>query len=124
MTSRYDDMTTMDDALQLGLKYHQAGDLVQAERIYRQILQAEPGHADALHSLGVLAGQRGRHDLAIEYLSQALRASPFHAGYQCNLAGAYRQQGRRAEAEAACRESLRIDPTFSAAHAELGMVLA
>ena len=35
-----------------------------AERLYRQILAADPGNPDALHLLGLLASQVGRHDLA------------------------------------------------------------
>jgi len=36
---------------------HQAGQLQQAENIYRQILARQPEHADALHMLGVIAQQ-------------------------------------------------------------------
>jgi len=31
------------------VKHHQAGNLGEAEQLYRKILQAEPRHADALH---------------------------------------------------------------------------
>ena len=55
------------ETLNLAMKQHQAGNLREAEQLYRQILQAEPRHADALHLLGVIAHQVGRHDLAVEY---------------------------------------------------------
>ena len=43
------------DALQRALRHHQAGQLAQAEPLDREILRAQPRHADALHLLGVLA---------------------------------------------------------------------
>jgi hypothetical protein len=47
------------DLLSDGLAHHQAGSLAEAEVYYRQILAATPGHADALHLLGVIDYQRG-----------------------------------------------------------------
>ena len=50
--------------LQLKLKeavaFHQRGKLADAERIYREILQRQPKHFDALHLLGVIAAQTRR----------------------------------------------------------------
>ena len=43
-------MNSLPQMFELALKYHQAGDLHQAESLYRQILQVDPQHADALHS--------------------------------------------------------------------------
>ena len=43
---------------------HQSGRLAEAERLYRQILQTDPRHPDALHMLGVLAMQSGQHQAA------------------------------------------------------------
>ena len=48
-------MATISEALAIALQHHQAGQLPQAEQIYRQILEVEPNHADAWHLLGVLA---------------------------------------------------------------------
>ena len=42
------------------MSHHQAGHLREAEGIYRQILAQRPDHADALHLLGVLAGEAVR----------------------------------------------------------------
>ena len=57
--------------LALAVKQHQAGNLREAEDLYRQILRAEPRHGDALHLLGVIAHQVGRHDVAVEYIRKA-----------------------------------------------------
>ena len=39
---------------------HQGGNLDEARGMYEEILRDEPGHADSLHMLGVLAHQEGR----------------------------------------------------------------
>ena len=38
-----------------GVALHRQGKLVEAERIYGEVLQQQPNHFDALHLLGVIA---------------------------------------------------------------------
>jgi hypothetical protein len=54
---------TIEQAIQIALASHQAGRLDEAERIYQQVLQAQPVHPDALHLLGLIACQGGRDDV-------------------------------------------------------------
>ena len=54
------------------VQYHQAGNLVEAENCYRQVLAIEPDHFDSLHLLGVVAQQSGRSDLAVNLISKAI----------------------------------------------------
>ena len=58
-------MTTLAEVLAAAMRYHQTGQLSQAEQLCRQILAVNPGQVDALHLLGVLAYQAGHGDLAI-----------------------------------------------------------
>ena len=51
-----------------GLAHHQQGRLAQAETHYRETLALQPDHADALHLLGVIASQVGRHDVAVDLI--------------------------------------------------------
>ena len=51
---------TIQRAMQVAIEHHQAGRLAEAEGIYRQVLARFPDHTDALHLLGVLAGQTGQ----------------------------------------------------------------
>jgi tetratricopeptide (TPR) repeat protein len=55
-----------------GLAHHQAGRLAQAETHYREVLAAQPDHADALHLLGVIASRVGRHDVAVDLIGRAI----------------------------------------------------
>ena len=65
-------MATISEALAIAIQHHQAGRLQAAEQIYRQILAVEPNQADALHLLGVIAHQVGKHEVAVEYIRRAI----------------------------------------------------
>jgi predicted O-linked N-acetylglucosamine transferase (SPINDLY family) len=116
-------LTTGAEALDLAIQYHQRGDLRQAEQLYRQILQAEPHNADALHLLGVIAQQVGRNDAAIDFMTRALQFNPRLAEAHHNLGVVLKQQGRLAEAEASYRQALRLKPDYADAHNHLGNTL-
>jgi len=59
--------------LRRGAALHQAGQLAQAQALYRQVLAQDPGNAEALHLLGVLAHQTGHHAAAEQLIRQANR---------------------------------------------------
>lgn len=115
---------SIEEAVDLALQYHQAGQLAEAERLYRQVLQAKPDHADALHYLGVIAHQREDPKTAIDLIGKAIRHSPGNAPYHSNLGEAYRALGHLEEAAGAYRQALDIDPNFAMAHNNLANVLA
>jgi tetratricopeptide (TPR) repeat protein len=66
----------MMNQLQQALQHHRKGELVEAESLYRSILQAEPRHPDANHNLGVIAVAVGKPDLAIPFFKLALESNP------------------------------------------------
>ena len=116
-------MATIPEALAIAVQHHQAGRLHAAEQIYRQILAAEPNHADACHLLGVLAGQAGKHEDAIEYIGRAIGLKGNTALFYNNLGEAYRALRKIPEAVACCRRALALQPDFSEAHYNLGNAL-
>ena len=111
-------------ALTAALAHHQAGRIAQAERIYGQILAAQPNNADALHLLGVAAHQTGRHDRAITFIEKAVRHASPNPHYLNNLGEAYRAHARLADAAGCYRRALELDPGFAGAHYNLGLALA
>jgi protein O-GlcNAc transferase len=111
------------DLLGTGLKHHQAGRLADAEACYRQVLAAQPEHADALHLLGVMAHQAGRHELAIDLIGRAIKQNGTNAIYFSNLGCALRDLGRSEEAVSAFEQAIRIKPDFAQAHLSLGAAL-
>jgi tetratricopeptide (TPR) repeat protein len=66
---------TVDQALQQGVAAHKKGELQDAERLYRAILEAQPSHPDANHNLGVLAVAVGKPLEAIPLFKVALKAN-------------------------------------------------
>ena len=54
-------------------QYVQQGEVAKAEGMCKHILSGCPGHADALHSLGVIAMQQGRPERAAELIGLAIR---------------------------------------------------
>ena len=82
LTTRSDAGEEANQHIQSAFEHHQAGRLQQAEALYRQALQLEPNHPDALYLLGVLNDQagkgEGRRAAEAELYpdEEALRANP------------------------------------------------
>lgn len=72
---------TIDQALQQAIAHHQAGQLQDAERLYRTILQTQPNHPDANHNLGVLVVQVKQPAAGLPHLKVALEANPNQGQY-------------------------------------------
>ena len=116
-------MVSTAEALNRALEFHQGGRLDEAEKLYRNILLADPAQAKAWQFLGVLCGQRGRHDLACEYLGRAVSLDPHDAIGHCNLGNAYRSLGRLVDAASCYRQATRIQPGHVAAFFDLAVTL-
>jgi len=116
-------MATIGEAMALAMQYHQAGNFAEAERIYRQILEAEPREANALHLLGVLASQAGQHKAALELIRQALAINPDVAEFHSNLALVNIALGRSDEAVSCYEEARRLQPESRQALKNLGNLL-
>jgi tetratricopeptide (TPR) repeat protein len=114
---------TVAEAFALALRHHQAGNLLPAEQICRQILQAASGHADSHHLLGVLAYQTGRYEQAVSAIRSAVALNPSAAVYLINLGMAQEALGQIDEAVACYQEALRLQPDSAEAHNNLGNAL-
>jgi tetratricopeptide (TPR) repeat protein len=62
--------------LNTAARLHQAGNLAEAEMMYREILDIEPGHFDVRYLLGVVCLQQRRYEDAERQLSQAIAIRP------------------------------------------------
>ena len=104
-------------------RQHQAGQLDQAERLYREALAVQPDHADSLHGLGVLARGNGRNDLAVGLIGRAIAARKEVAHYYIDLGLALRDLGHAEEARAAFQVAVLRDPDDPRGHAGLALAL-
>src|SRR5579862_5650217 len=104
------DVATAAEVCALAFQHHQAGNLPLAERLYVQVLEADPNNADAHHLLGVLAYQLGHFDRAVTAIRQATRLNPQAAMYHSNLGLGQDALGLLDEAVASYLEALRLQP--------------
>jgi protein O-GlcNAc transferase len=71
----------LTDTLQQAIIYHKAGELENAEQLYRSILTEEPNHPDANHNLGVLLKQSDKADIALLFFKTALESNTNQGQY-------------------------------------------
>ena len=103
-------MSTVAELFALAVRRHQAGHLVEAEQLYRHVLQVDPSHVVARHLLGVVALQTGRDELATQSFRETLRLRPDFAQAHFNLGNALAAQGQTEEAADSYRQALRWQP--------------
>lgn len=113
-------MTSLEPDIAAALQHHRAGRLETAERIYREILAQDSGHADALHLLALIAYQSRRVQEALSLMDRAIRLNPEAAVYHSNLGSMLQGLGRTAEAVQRFGEALRLKPDYVEPHLYLG----
>ncbi|MBF0294298.1 MAG: tetratricopeptide repeat protein [Magnetococcales bacterium] len=116
--------------LRMAISSHRAGALAEAERLYLSLLRDDPDQPDAHHNLGVLCGETGRVELALEHLRAAVRVAPGVATYRTSLIGVLfaqalriHQAGGLQEAQSLYGEILALDAGHADALHLMGMVL-
>ena len=106
--------------LKEAIRLHETGAVTQAEQIYREVLAADSGAADAWNMLAVALCQQNRLDPAAEAAERATALRPEIAPYwltRGNIAAARRLER---EAQASFRRAVEINPDFTEAHYWLG----
>ena len=109
--------------LQLGHQWLQNGDVEEAERCFRAVLDRAPRHPRALHMLGLIAHRRGDGAAAIEALEAAAVAAPDDAEIRSHLAEILRTSGDPHRAAELAGEAVRLRPGWAAALNNLGLAL-
>jgi len=110
--------------------HHQTGELTEAEKLYRAVLQRDPDNLNALQLLGLLVHARDRSVDGLALLERAVAVadrrgdrSANYAVLHNNLANALRDAGRVVDAAAHYRRGIEFDPTLAELHENLGNVL-
>ena len=101
-------LPSQDIALKQALADHRAGRLAAAEKAYRALIEAEPGHAGTNHHLGVLLVQTGRMDQGLAHLKSALEMDAGEPLYYFSLAKGLLAAGNPAEAGAILRQAAQL----------------
>jgi predicted O-linked N-acetylglucosamine transferase (SPINDLY family) len=114
-------MATITEAFAVAQRHHRAGRLAQAERAYRQILAADPGHAGSLQLLGVIAHQSGQSDAALDLIGRALAADPGSAAARINFANLLKDLGKLEQAITHYQRALDLEPDNGELHYSIGV---
>jgi len=107
----------------LAVRHHQAGQLYEAENLYRQVVAVDRNHFGSLHHLGIIGLQRGQPQAALDLLGRAIAINDRVPDCQYNLAFALQSLGRLNEAAGHYQQAVKLKPDYVEAHTNLGNVL-
>lgn len=113
----------LEDAMEIAVQLHKAGELSEARSLYTDILRAVPGYPDALHFLGVVSHQLGDSEDAVARIKECLEVAPEHADAMNNLGNIYRETGFLEESEECYRKVLEFAPEHTDTLVNMGIVL-
>ncbi len=99
---------------------HQAGNLAEAEKLYRRLLKRHARDPALRERLGVVLMQRGNYSEAVGSLRQAIAEGRREASTYNNLALALSGDGRYEDAVEAARTATRLHPEKAEYHINLG----
>ena len=117
-------MSEITDCMKEAVSHHQAGRLDRAVALYRMVLSQSPGHADALHLIGLVSHQQGRHHEAATQIQKAISNCSNVAAYHNNLGAAHRSCGRLPAAISAFQHAVSLEPDLGSAWINLLSVLS
>lgn len=110
-------------SLQSAVTQHRAGDLISAEKNYRDVLERDGNNADALHLLGLVLHQKEKNEHAAELIERAIELKPKQAEYVYNLGKVRAAQEHWSDAVNANRTAIALKSGYAAAHCNLGLAL-
>lgn len=122
---RFTPMTQMsiDQAMELAKRHHQARQLAEAAAIYERVLAVAPQHVEALQLLGLVALDLNRPDVASDLFRRGLAIMPNSAELHYNLGVASMFLKQMESAAEAFRRTIALRPDIALAHGNLGAAL-
>ena len=110
------------ELVSLANAHEQAERWNEAEDALHQALAVVPGHAGALHLLGIVSFKQGWVEKAALLMEQSIGASPGTALYHRNICEVYRTLGRYDNAVAAGRRAAALAPADPHCYHNLGVL--
>jgi tetratricopeptide (TPR) repeat protein len=112
-----------DDLFEQAQSAEEAGDIAEAERVYRVLMKSDPTDASAPFNLGNLLRGCARNVEAEAALRAATRVDPTFADAWYNLSDLLDEQGRVEAAIECLRTALRVAPDYADAIFNLALLL-
>lgn len=119
MTSEATELS-LEDALGVVVELQQERRMEAAVQLCQRILDAVPGHPDALHLLGLALHRVGHGDEGVARIEQAIAAQPDFPDFHNNLGNIHALAGRVPEATAAYERAIQLRPDCADWHNNLG----
>jgi predicted O-linked N-acetylglucosamine transferase (SPINDLY family) len=116
-------MTSIADRTAQGWQCYQAGDLGQAEEIFRDVLREDPENPTVLYLLGTACQVQGKLQDAVANYERALQFRPDYAEVHNNLGVAHAIQGRWADAISSYLKARSCQPDHPDSYTNLGVAL-
>jgi protein O-GlcNAc transferase len=107
-------------AMDSALGHQQAGNLQQAEELYRKILREQPGNAQAAFRLGAIFRAKGMLDEAVTYYRKTVELNPKDADAYTDLGSTLQARGQTDEAIPCYQKALALNPDHAIALYNLG----
>ena len=105
-SDRADRTPSVADLMDEARSQHRQANLVQAERLCKQILERNPTHVHSLNLIGIIAQSSGRYQLSIKMFTRALGSDPLNAACHYNLGSSYQALDRAEEAATHFRKAI------------------
>ncbi len=110
------------DHVELGMDYHDQGELAQAVAEFEKAVELDPNDAEAYRNLGTAYGEQGKWDDSAAAYEQAIEVNPDFGEAYADMAGAYFYIGKLAEATAAGEKGIELAPDYATAYNNLGII--
>jgi tetratricopeptide (TPR) repeat protein len=113
----------INESIQLAHEHHLAGNLEQAEYLYRHILNIQPANANVYNDFGNLLQEKETLDEAIICYRKAIELNPHFAGAYHNLGETLQDKGQFDEAIDCYKKVIELLPDFVGSYYNLGVIL-
>jgi tetratricopeptide (TPR) repeat protein len=114
----------ISEQLNAGVELHRAGKIEEASRIYREVLVKQPSNPFALHLQGLVLGQMGQPQKAVELIGRAISFRGDIADFHGNLGEFLRACGRVHESIQSFQKALALLPDNAVMRNGYGVSLA
>ena len=106
--------------LQLAIKAHKSGKLLQASNLCQDILAKQPDHIDAWLLLSNIYRQQNKLEKTIAAYQQLIKLQPNQVHFWNNLGVLYIQNGQPSKAIATFEQAIKVQPDYAETYSNLG----
>lgn len=109
---------------QQGLEQFRTGNFTEAARLFKQVIELDPGNSNAHNELGVTCVRLGRIEESLASFQTAISISPRLVEARYNLGTQYFKLGKYDDSIRELTETVRLEPGHANAWNNLGVALA